>query len=135
MDCSSPVNFEFNETLDGAVCNSDWHQAEESSLVESYRTSDFHTDELLQIMRAGETFVVPDRAADPRVDPATLAPLHIDSYVVVPIARKAQLRFALSLYDARPRDWCAEEVTLLANSPRTKKGRTIGHEPASRSER
>ena len=28
-----------------------------------------------------------------------------------------------------------QEETLLANSPRTKKGRTIGHEPASRSER
>ena len=31
--------------------------------------------------------------------------------------------------------WFAKEATLLANSPRTKKGRTIGHEPASRSER
>ncbi len=31
--------------------------------------------------------------------------------------------------------WFAKEATLLANSARTKKGRTIGHEPASRSER
>ena len=105
--------FEFNETLDGAVCDSDWHQAGESSLVGSYRTSDFYTDEFLHLMRAGETFVVRDRDADPRVDPAALAPLHIASYIVVPIARDKQLRFALSLYDARPRDWHAEEVELM----------------------
>ena len=105
--------FEFNETLDGAVCDSDWHQAGESSLVGSYRTSDFYTDEFLHLMRAGETFVVRDRDADPRVDPAALAPLHIASYIVVPIARDKQLRFALSLYDAWPHDWRAEEVELM----------------------
>ena len=105
--------FEFNEELDGAVCNHDWHQADAPSLVGSYRTSDFYTDEFLYTMRAGKTFVVNDRDADLRVNAANLAALDIASYIVIPIARNGQLQFALAVYNSGVRHWRNDETELL----------------------
>ncbi len=105
--------FEFNEALDGAKCEYDWHQAEDSSLIGSYRLSDFYTEEFLQTVRAGHTFVVSDCDTDPRVNAENIAAINVASYIVVPMSINNQLRFTLCVLDSQPRYWNDKEVELM----------------------
>ncbi|MDX2137815.1 MAG: GAF domain-containing protein [Chloroflexota bacterium] len=99
-----------------AVITHDWHVAGMPNISgpEVYRIRDFFTDPLYQVTRAGETVVVYDALADPRipiVEP-TLA-LGIRAYITVPIIKDGHWRFVFSISTPVPRDWQPHEIEFI----------------------
>ncbi|MEX1047910.1 MAG: GAF domain-containing protein [Akkermansiaceae bacterium] len=78
------------------------------SALAEYPTEEFH-----ESAREGETFVVRDTASDRRVRGVKSSALPIRSLICAPVLRDGHLRFALGVYDERPRVWRADEIELL----------------------
>ena len=91
----------------------DWHRADVPSLKGVYRYEDFHSEEFRRASRAGETYVVRDSVADPRVNSANMAAIQIGAYINVPLVRHGEWLFNLALCDSGPRDWRPDEVELV----------------------
>ena len=91
----------------------DWHRADVPSLKGVYRYEDFHSEEFRRASRAGETYVVRDSVADPRVNSANMAAIQIGAYINVPLVRHGKWLFNLALCDSGPRDWRPDEVELV----------------------
>ena len=91
----------------------DWHRADVPSLKGVYRYEDFHSEEFRRASRAGETYVVRDSVADPRVNSANMAAIQIGAYINVPLVRHGEWLFNLALCDSGPRDWRPDEVELM----------------------
>ena len=103
---------EVSEAADQVVIEHDWHREDVPGLVGVYRLADFVEAEFIRVARTGETIVVRDIAADPRMDPEKFAALKIASFVCVPLIRDGQWRFALCLYHSTAYDWREDEIEL-----------------------
>ena len=71
---------------------------------------------LAEAVAAGDTFVVPDAAHDPRLGPderAATARREIAAYVLAPLVKDGRTRAMLAVHAAAPRQWTDAEVTLV----------------------
>ena len=91
----------------------EWKSAKVPSLKGTYRVADYSTDEYQRACEAGETFIVRDVTADPRINAAQMTALGIGAFVTVPLVRDGAFRFNLNIYDSAPRDWHADEIELM----------------------
>jgi len=119
---------EIDESAEVATVDHCWHQKNEPSLVGVYHLPDFVTAEFSQAAKLGQTFIVQDVNADPRIaDPQRLAPLKIASLINIPLIRDGRWKFILGIYHQTPYNWRSDEIDLmreLANRIWTKLERT-----------
>ena len=90
----------------------EWHDAEAPSLLGTHRIDD-HTGAFRQAMRAGETYVVCDALQDPRTNAERMAAFSVGAFISIPLIRNGEWRFLLSIFDAAPRNWRADEIDLM----------------------
>ena len=113
FNASVCVFTDINETEGLIVAGHDWHQADVPSLKGVYRFEDFHTEEFRGASRAGETYVVRNGAADPRVNGDNMAAIRVGAYVNVPLVRNGEWLCNMTICDTVPRDWRNDEIELM----------------------
>jgi PAS domain S-box-containing protein len=82
-------------------------------LIGTYKLSEYLSPDFQKILRAGECFIVRDTAADPRTDAEKYAALKIRSFICVPLIADGRWKFMFDIHDSKPRDWRADEITLV----------------------
>ena len=104
-----------NEAAGTAVVTHEWHTDGLADLADGrvHRLDDFVTREFQRACRAQETIVVHDTRTDARTDDAAYAPNDIRAFVTAPFVRDAQWLALLSISDAAPREWSADDGQLL----------------------
>lgn len=106
-----------------------WGRGDVPELTQTFRTSDYLTEELMRSGRAGEMFVITDTRTVPHVGARAYEELKIGSCLVVPFHESGRWRSLLSACTAEPREWKKDELELfgeVANRlfPRLARART-----------
>ena len=84
------------------------------SIVGRYRLAAFGA-ECLRLMRAGETWVVEDSEADPRIEsPDAYRAAMIRAVVTTPLHKRGRFVAGMAVHQARPRRWRRDEIDLVA---------------------
>ena len=113
MDLSVCAFVHIDETGKTAAITHDWHRPDVPDLVGVYPLSDYLADEFQIALRAGESFVICDTAADPRITQTeSYEVLKIRAFVVVPAIKSGEWRFAFALYRSDPYDWRSDEIDM-----------------------
>ena len=113
MDLSVCAFVQIDETENTATITHDWHRPDVPDLVGVYPLSDYLADEFQIALRAGESFVICDTAADPRTTKTeSYEVLKIRSFVVVPAIKSGEWRFSIAIYHSSPHKWSKDEIEL-----------------------
>lgn len=113
LNLSHSVFAEVHEAADEAEIHYGWHREDLPGITGRYRFSDFVTDEFRQAGLAGEMIVVRDTVTDPVTNAESYSALGVGSFVVVPLIRDRQWKFALAVYHSTPYDWREDEIALV----------------------
>lgn len=91
-----------------------WNREGVTSLEkQTFRMSDYATEEFQRASRAGELFIIRDTATDERVDGDAYARLNVGAWLSVPFHRAGRWTAYLSVTDTAPRDWRDDEIELV----------------------
>jgi PAS domain S-box-containing protein len=104
---------EINEAADISNVIYEWRQPEMPGLIGTYKLSEYLSPDFQKILRAGECFIVRDTAADPRTEAEKYVALKIRSFICVPLIADGRWKFMFDIHDSKPRDWRADEITLV----------------------
>jgi PAS domain S-box-containing protein len=90
-----------------------WNAEDAVSLKGTYKMHDFQSDEQIMAKNAGKLLIVSDTEADPQMKTPSYSAFGFRSFISIPLARKDQWRFMISVIDNKPREWRDDEVELL----------------------
>ncbi|MCB0125810.1 MAG: PAS domain S-box protein, partial [Caldilineaceae bacterium] len=108
------VFVDVDEARDEVTVHHGWNQESVTSLEhQTFRMSDYTTEEFRRASRAGETFVIRDTANDERVDGEANARLNVGAWLGLPFHREGRWTAFLSVTDTAPRDWRDDEIEFL----------------------
>ncbi len=104
---------EINEAADLSNVTHEWRRAYVPGLIGTYKLSEYLSADFQKLLRADECFIVNDTAADPRTDAQRYSTLKIRSFVCVPLIAEGRWKFMFNIHDSQPRDWRADEISLV----------------------
>ncbi|MCB0108810.1 MAG: GAF domain-containing protein, partial [Caldilineaceae bacterium] len=105
------VFVDVDEARDEVTVHHGWNQESVTSLEhQTFRMSDYTTEEFRRASRAGETFVIRDTANDERVDGEANARLNVGAWLGLPFHREGRWTAFLSVTATAPRDWRDDEI-------------------------
>ena len=125
-----------DEDRDEARMDYEWALEGGPRVPEIVRISDFITDELRCVARAGSTVVVGNTQTDHRTHARAYAALGLGSYLFHPILRDGAWKHLVAVCDSQPRDWRAHEIALcrelsnrlLPRLERARAGQTVAND-------
>jgi len=106
---------EINETADIAEVIYDYYAADLSSLIGTYKLSEFHTEEERSYLSAGTPLVINDVRDEPRSAEAAanFDALGIRALANAPYLSNGRWKFVLGVQHHQPHQWRKDEVELL----------------------
>ena len=109
------VFVEINETADIAEVIYDYYAADLSSLIGTYKLSEFHTEEERSYLSAGTPLVINDVRDEPRSAEAAanFDALGIRALANAPYLSNGRWKFVLGVQHHQPHQWRKDEVELL----------------------
>ena len=90
-----------------------WHLPGVPSPSGIYRISDYHSDEIRQLMRSSSPEIVQDTSVFPQTVATRMQELGIGAFVNLPFVRNGQWRATLSITNSKPRIWREDEIELM----------------------
>ena len=112
LDLSRAGHGELDPDGDTITILADWTARGAASIVGLLRYSDFGT--FAEPLRRGETVVITDARADPRVpEPERLEAIGIRALVNVPLIERGRLKAVLFVNDDHPREWTEAELAFV----------------------
>ena len=113
LNVSSCIFVDVDDSRGKLTVQHGWNSNNVPSLQQTFRLSDYLTEEFSRANRAGEMVVVRDTQQDWRTDAAAYAALQIRTFVTVPFHKDGVWTACLSVTDAQPRDWRDDEIELI----------------------
>ena len=117
LDVSRVMYAEVDESAGTFTIRRDWTAHGLASMSGEARQLDDFGPEIITSLRAGQAMVVDSIALDPRTAAFAGAyeALDIRANLAIPLVKSGQMVVILSLQNAQPRHWTAEEVELSAD--------------------
>ena len=115
MDASRVVYGEIDDAQGSFFIRSEWLQPGVASMAGQVRQLDDFGPQVVALLRAGESMVVHDVAADPRTGAyaQNYAALGIRSNLALPLVKAGALVVVLSVQVDRPRHWSEQDLRLV----------------------
>lgn len=104
---------ELDKDAEGEMVFHVWDEEGRVPLAPNKRLEDFLSTEQVRACHEGETTVVEDTRADPRVTAEDYGKVGIRSFIATPLMRDDRCRFLAVVTDDRVRRWGADETELL----------------------
>ena len=116
LDVSRVLYAEVDESAGTFTIQRDWTACGLASISGETRQLNDFGPEIITSLRAGHAMVIDDIALDPRTAAFAGAYEAIDvrANLAIPLVKSGQMVVILSLHNAQPRHWTAEEVELSA---------------------
>ncbi|MEH1840952.1 MAG: ATP-binding protein [Nostoc sp.] len=115
LNLSACIFVDVDEERGLVTVNHGWNREHVPSLKQTFRLTDYLTEEFARANRAGETFVIRNTADDERTDADAHARLKIGAFLVVPFHSSGRWTGYLAVTDTAPRDWREDEIELVRN--------------------
>src|SRR3712207_2998554 len=113
LQLSACIFADVDEAKDESTVHHAWSIADVPSVKQTFRLSEYITEEFTRAGRAGETVIVRDTGRDERTNAEAYARLRLGSYVMVPFHRQGRWTANMTVMTREPRDWRADEIELL----------------------
>src|SRR3712207_6807365 len=113
LQLSACIFADVDEGKDESTVHHAWSIADVPSVKQTFRLSEYITEEFTRAGRAGETVIVRDTSRDERTNAEAYARLELGSFVMVPFHRQGRWTANMTVMTREPRDWRADEIELL----------------------